>query len=146
MNLKSLYAINLGALALVLMIGIYFGFLEGPILSYLNSPFPTIESSVKPGQIIHLRVRRCNSDSVTRNYMVSHQLIGGPKPILLKTEPTSILPGCYESVSPINQIPSDLTVEDMPSGKYYILGTGEVQGTFRSFIVPWRSQQFEIVR
>lgn len=146
MNLKSLYAINVGALLLVILTGIYFTFLEGPILSYENLPFIPIEASVRPGQIVHLYVRRCNASRQTRNYLISHELIGGPKPILMRPESASIRSGCYDGVSPINEIPSGIPVKDMPTGTYHIEGTAEVQGTFRTFIVPWRSLPFEIVR
>lgn len=146
MNLKLLYVINVGALALVILIGAYFGLLEAPALSYTNSPFPTIESSVRPGQVIHLIVARCNSERKTRNYVISHQIIGGLRPILMRSETSPILPGCTSSISDINKIPDGLPVEVLPSGTYHIEGTAEIQGTFRTFIVLWRSQPFEIVR
>ena len=58
----------------------------------------------------------------------------------------TILPGCTSSISDINKIPDGLPVEVLPTGTYHIEGTAEIQGTFRTFIVLWRSQPFEIVR
>ena len=145
---RIIAALNIAALVLVTIVSglMVTALLEKPWLSYPNTPFPALEQSVRPGEIVHLLVERCSTWPGTRNYGVSHQLVGGPQPILMQAETVSISQGCFSVVSDINKIPEGLSLAQMPAGTYHVEGTGESQGTVRTFIAHWSSQPFEIKR
>lgn len=141
-------ALNSAALVLVTIVSIcvLVALFEKPWLTYQNSPFAAVEKSVRPGEIVHLMLTRCSTYPGTRNYVVSHQLVGGAEPILMRAETVSIRPGCFSALSDINRIPEGLSLAQMPAGTYHVEGTGESQGTIRTFIAHWSSQPFEIKR
>lgn len=119
-------------------------YFEKPFLSYVNLPFPVRLAQVKAGEVIPLTVRRCNSSDVIRFYDVTHEIrsLSDPSrpPRILTSERVSIAPGCTEGVSLINMVP-----KNSPPGRYVVTGLGIVQGTARTFAVPWYSQPFEVV-
>lgn len=143
--MKALWVFDKLVLACVLGgLFAYFAYLQPPFLSYANLPFPVLNAMVRPGEPVRLSVQRCNSDSVTRIYGVSHLMVpvkpaGERKPIVLPASQTSIEPGCHESVSAINVVPPST-----PPGLYVIEGYGEAQATLRAVSVRWVSQPFEV--
>lgn len=120
---------------------VYFSLFDRPYLSYRNLPFPTQIQRVKAGQVIPIRVIRCNRDSVAHNYTTTHSAwsIDQQRPYILTEARIPIEPGCADSISLVNHLPADL-----PPGKYYVFGSAEVQGVLRTHHVEWRSQPFEV--
>ena len=114
--------------------------LERSPLAYGNLPFPVLNSPVKAGEAIHLRVRRCNNDDRVRVYDVSRVLVGadGGQFILTPLKIT-IDPKCETVVSKINIIPADT-----PPGKYTLRGYGEINGFIRTHMVQWQSVEFVV--
>ena len=135
-----LRVLNAACLAVALCIGGYYVFFEPPFLTYPNLPFPVLTPKVKHGDAVQLDVRRCNSDTKTRVYGLAHSLVGETVTILLPAMPTSLPPGCAQAVSVINVVP-----QGTPPGTYHIEGYAEVQGTLRTYSIPWRSAPFEVV-
>lgn len=117
-------------------------FLEKPFLTYENLPFPPQIQKVRPGEVMPLVVRRCNSASSVRFYDVTHELrrVDRPEPPrIMKGERVKIDPGCRQGLSTVNEVPLDT-----PPGVYIAAGLGIVEGTVRTFAVPWYSQPFEV--
>lgn len=122
------------------LVAIYFIFFEQPFLSYRNLPFPVITKAVKPGEAVQMVVSRCNSESITRISRVASVLVGPDAEVILPVTDAPILPGCSSSVSAVNVIPPGT-----PPGRYMLRGYGEVIGTFRTHMVEWESQFFDVI-
>jgi hypothetical protein len=115
---------------------------EPPFLSYRNLPFAVLTPLVKPGEPVKLNVVRCNSDSKTRVYGLSHRLLSvdGGTSVILPAGTVSIEPGCSDEISAINVIPPGTA-----PGLYIVEGYAEVQATLRSVSVRWVSQPFRVI-
>lgn len=126
----------------VLFVGLlgYLVFFEPPWLTYTNTPFPVLNSPVRPGDPVKMTVARCSSASVTRLYALSRTLKGNGVEIILPAGLVSIDPGCIRVESAANVIPIGT-----PAGTYTLHGYGEIQGVVRTSSVAWESQQFEVV-
>ena len=113
---------------------------ERPMLAYEHLPFRVLNSPVKAGTPVMLRVTRCNRDNKLRTYVVSRTLIGadGGRYVLPASQ-TSIEPGCITVVSALTVIPIDA-----PPGKYTLRGYGEINGFIRTHVVQWQSAEFEV--
>ena len=96
---------------------------------------------VPAGQAVGLHVARCSSDNDTRIYTMARSLVSdeGSKEILLPATSASIASGCHPVVSAINVIPVCT-----PPGRYHVEGTSEIHGTYRAFLVKWRSAPFMV--
>jgi hypothetical protein len=118
---------------------------EEPWLAYTNSPFPqTLKQPVKPGDAVSLSIGRCNTDSRTHTYLFAHALISldSARPdVVLESGVATVKPGCHLDEARANVLP----VTTRP-GKYKIGGVTEVNGTLRSFAVPWSSESFEVAQ
>ena len=117
-------------------------FIERPFLSYHNLPFPPELQRVKPGQVMPLTVERCSTASSIESYTVTHELreTTGKRPaIIIPATLVTVMPGCHKSTSLVNIVPGAT-----PPGTYRIHGVAIVQGSLRSFAVPWSSQPFEV--
>jgi hypothetical protein len=119
-------------------------FVEQPWLSYENLPFPPVAAKVHAGDVIPLMVKRCSSAEQTRSYAITHSvqtLSGSGKPVVMPSGFVTIEPGCEPpTVSEFNRIPMSVT-----PGMYRIHGVAVVDGTLRTFAVPWSSQPFEVI-
>ena len=126
----------------VLFVGLlaYLVFLEPPWLIYNNSPFPVLNSPVKPGDAVRMTVDRCSTASVLRVYGLSRTLKGNAAEIVLPAGLAAIKPGCITVVSAVNVIPLGT-----PAGTYILHGYGEIQGVIRTSSIEWESQPFEVV-
>ena len=145
--MKNAIAITAASVFLVLVAAaistmFYFTLLEQPYLTYENLPFPTTVESVKQGEIIPVRVIRCNSDSTTHSFALSNSLynIDTGQYTLLPGFSIMIAPGCTDAISRINRMPTDL----LP-GRYKLFGTAEIRGKIRTFIVDWNSAPFNVL-
>ena len=128
------------ALALVFIALLaYLVFLEPPWLTYTNTPFPVLNSPVRPGNPVKMTVTRCSSASVTRLYALSRTLKGNGAEIILPAGLVSINPGCISVESAANVIPPGT-----PPGTYTLHGYGEIQGIVRTSSIAWESQPFEV--
>ena len=119
---------------------VYLVFLEPPWLIYNNSPFPVLNSPVKPGDAVKMTVARCSTAGVLRVYGLSRTLKGSAAEIVLPAGLAAIKPGCITVVSAVNVIPLGT-----PAGTYTLHGYGEIQGVIRTSSVAWESQPFEVV-
>ena len=144
MTLRALAALAAVLAALCITIVVWAMLFEKPFLSYENVPFPTQIAQVKAGDAIPVTVRRCSTADGPRFYDISHELRSVANPehnvVTLKGERAKITPGCATGTSRINVIPPGT-----PPGMYYVTGLGIVEGTLRTFAVPWSSQPFEVV-
>lgn len=121
---------------------VYFVALEPPFLSYQKVPFPVLTPIVKPGEPVLLSVARCSTDTRHRMYPIAHRLVplDGGRAILLAPSFASIEPGCHTSTSSINVVP-----KHTPPGRYRVEGHAETQGTIRTALAHWSSDEFEVV-
>lgn len=140
--------------AYVLITLAWYGLLEKPFLSYPNLPFEIAcgthkcaagenPGPVKAGTAVSIIVTRCSSSDKERSYAITHALTNAASHqiSLLPSSIVGATPGCNETISNVNIIPPGT-----PPGEYYVSGYAEVPGTFRSFLVPWRSATFEVVK
>lgn len=131
---------------LVLTIGgiaVWAFYIEPPFLSYHNLPFPADLQRVKPGQVMPLTVERCSTSKNIESYTITHELRyeSGDRPaIVMPATLVTVPPGCHRAINLVNLVPSVT-----PPGRYRIYGFAIVQGSLRSFAVPWSSQPFEVV-
>ncbi len=131
----------------VILLGLISGpllylYFEPPYLRYEDLPWPVTLAKVRPGQVIPVRVRRCNDSKQVRAYTVTHQLVSVDSERRYVMEPrlTTIEPGCETTTSEINVIPAGT-----PPGMYRVVGAG-IGDTLRSWAVPWHSQPFEVTQ
>jgi hypothetical protein len=115
---------------------------DRPYLTYNNLPFPTLLQQVRAGEVIPLRVERCNSDDVPHTYNTTHSVEEIDKHTYTDMPDVRILisPGCTSSTNLVNRLPPNL-----PPGRYRVFGTAEVQGVIRMHNVEWHSQPFQVV-
>ena len=130
-----------GALGWVAVVALVL--LEPPWLSYEVLPFKVLDREVVAGTPVRLFVQRCNSDNKTRFYSLSRDLMkcDGELFRVLDANTTSLAPGCTRGENnKTNVIP-----QDAPSGCYWLRGDSESPGLIKNSMVPWRSEQFEVV-
>lgn len=135
------FIISISMASLVIM-AVWYGFLQPPYLSYGNLPFPVLRDPY-PGEAVLLRVRRCNSDDKTRVYAISHRLVSetpGTPDIVLPAALASVPPGCTTSNSVANVIPMGT-----PPGRYVVEGFGESSTLLRDAPVFWYSEPFSVL-
>ena len=116
---------------------------DGPWLTYPVQPFPVLMQPVHAGEVVPLRVLRCNNGETTRTYIFSHSLVSVDKArpdVILPPITSSIAPGCATVESRVNIVPPGTA-----PGRYRIEGNTEINGNVRSFSVLWNSEVFEVV-
>ena len=147
MNMPTMLKLFLSALIVSMLalttLVIYFDFLERPFLYYLHIPFPMVQKRVVAGTAAYIEVTRCNRDSYTRSYVISHMLVNldNGKSYVLPSATTSIAPGCETVQSAFNVVPMDAV-----PGNYFVRGVSEAQGTLRTNLVVWESEPFKVVK
>jgi hypothetical protein len=149
MNLSKVFntmlALMIGLIFTFCVFGAYFLCVEQPWLSYTQLPFRVISRQVKTGEAVMMSVLRCNSDTKTRVYMVSHILMPEDRahlhPIMLPATATSIAPGCSEILSTVNVVPPGAA-----PGRYHVEGFAEINGTIKTFSIGWSSETFNVVQ
>jgi hypothetical protein len=122
---------------------VYVAFIEGPYLSYPDTPFPVVGTTFHAGEIVPLRVTRCNSDNRQHSYYLAHAVMN------VKTKATYVMPeeyvqvpmGCTFGISFTHRLPVVL-----PPGQYIIFGGAQIRGTIRYFDVEWQSEPFVVVK
>lgn len=125
----------------------WYGFLEPSWLSYPEgSRFPVERAEIKPGEVVPLRVARCNTSGEKQLYLIGGSLIrldqppeAPVKPVVLAGAPVLIQPGCAIEGSRANVIPADTA-----PGVYFIDGLSVVNGRWRSTNVEWSSEPFRV--
>ena len=137
---RWLFRVTSGISALFVCILGYLVLFEPPWLTYTNSPFPVLNSPVRPGTAVQMMVGRCSSANVTRVYALSRALVCGKASLLLPAGLVSIEPGCTSVVSAVNIVPLGA-----PPGRCYLHGFGEIQGVVHTNSVEWKSQPFDVV-
>lgn len=112
-----------------------------PWLVYRNLPFPPTVQQVAPGEIVPLRVVRCNNSDTSQTYSIARTLEGAQGiSYVLDDTIVQIEKGCTDQISLANRIPKDVA-----PGRYRIIGLTAIQGTIRTIYVPWTSLQFDVV-
>ncbi len=136
-------AVNVLAASFLMWFGVWLAYMEPPYLTYRNVPFPVLTPEVKAGDVVLIRVERCNSTHTKRAYITGRALIPhgpGLKPIEMQSAAASIRPGCQVSNSALNIVPPGTA-----PGRYHIEGVAEIAGTIRTHSVLWSSASFEVV-
>ena len=123
-----------------LVLTTFFLYLEEPPLVYLNTPFPTV-ATIKPGERLPFKVNYCNNSSHTIIYTLTRTLMDvvTGAPTVLASVVVHLAPGCQLVTSLATAIPADL-----PEGKYKVLGLTILEGTLRTFNIPWETTIFEV--
>ena len=138
--LNVLMAIATALIASVVLIFIWANYIEKPYLSYGNLPFEVI-TKPRVGEVIELRVERCNSTNKTQSYNTTRAVLNlkTKEVITMADARVSIDSGCHRGPSRLNKLPDKL-----PAGLYKISGVALVPGSVIRFEVPWYSEPFEI--
>ena len=122
----------------------YLMFFEEPWLSYKNRPFPILHPTVRAGEVIPMRVIRCNSTARRRTYGFSHSLVRDDQPTVLPIQmpPAEVFidSGCHDADSLANVIPVNT-----PPGRYHVIGLATIQMISGPYSVEFDSQSFEVV-
>ena len=116
-----------------------------PYLSYPEPVFQTVEKVVHPGEVLHLKLRRCNSDTVAHIYPLSRKLVGPSTSVVLPILSVAIEPGCHPmEISGLQTIPLSDEAGPTKPGTYHIEGFGQVVGEVNTWNVHWRSVDFKV--
>lgn len=119
----------------------FFLFFDTPYLSYKNLPFPTVVSSITPGEGMVTKVLRCNNSDTTKAYFTTRSLENIDKRVywILPSAQMAIDPGCVAATN------STALPLEVPPGTYRLFGTSEVRGILRTHYVDWYSQAFVVL-
>jgi hypothetical protein len=122
--------------------GFFHYYNEKPFLEYDHLPFEVTQPFVKAGDVIPLRVYRCNHSSTPQTYLIARTVenLDTGRQYVLSDSIVRLEPGCHEEVSLANQIPPSV-----PAGRYRILGLSQIATDFRVIYVPWSSQPFQVI-
>ena len=125
-----------------LLFAIYALFFEKSYLTYPELPFPIEAEKLTGGAAIPIKIFRCSSASVEKQYLVTHTLknIVTEKTYALKDSKVSLSPGCSLKISMINVVPVGT-----PPGRYQLYGIAEPEGFIRKFPVTWYTEVFEVI-
>lgn len=117
-------------------------YLQPPALSYPEIPFPVVTTKVKAGEVVQVRVTRCNADPSPHSYTVLRQLskVDGTQVYVYPSSTITVVPGCVVVTSVLNTIP-----EGTPPGKYFISGVTETNDRLRPNAIPWHTDTFEVL-
>ena len=124
----------------------YLVFFEPPWLSYTEGPFMVLNSPVKRGEVIDLKVDRCSTATVSRTYGLSRRLEckdeQSGKITVLPIPPATkdMQPGCYQIISRETSVPTTA-----PLGWCRLRGNAETQGVVRTHSVEFESKWFEVI-
>jgi hypothetical protein len=115
---------------------------EKPFLSYPNSPFPVLAKQVEQGAQIPLQIERCNADNVPHTYTTARALINLSEgySTVLSDSIVQIKPGCSRVIGLASRVPMEIK-----PGKYRLIGTAEIHGFFKTHLVEWGSEEFEVI-
>jgi hypothetical protein len=125
----------------------WYGFLEPSWLSYPEgSMFEPVRDTFRPGDVVALKVSRCNSSEEPQLYLIGSRLIrldqpadDPDPPAVLAGAPVLIQPGCLDEVSKANVLPPDTK-----DGVYFIQGLSKTDGRWKSANLPWSSARFKV--
>lgn len=133
---------------------LYSLFFEAPYLSYpdlplevMGKPGPEGFPIIHPGEVVPIFVNRCNSSGHSHTYTIARSLenLDSLQTIVLPESLVPIKRGCSGSPSLANRVPRELFAGiPFPPGRYRIVGLSSVQGTFKTFLVPWSSSEFHV--
>lgn len=126
--------------ALVLL---YLTVIEKPDLSYPTLPIPVLKKYVYPGDILDIKVTRCNSSKSRKTYTSTRFLDNtGDDQEVLVFELVGVVtaPGCNTSISRAHRIP-----ESTSAGEYQLTGVATVPGLIRNFYVDWYTEPFTVL-
>lgn len=122
---------------------IYLTLIEKPYLSYPTLPIPVVKKAVYPGDILEIKVTRCNASNSRKAYTSTRFLDNtGDDQEVLVFELVGVIapPGCVTSISRAHRIP-DSTAE----GEYQLTGVATVTGIIRNFYVEWYTEPFRVL-
>lgn len=111
-------------------------------LTYPNLPL-VAESPIRAGQVVPLRVERCNSTGKPLTYANARNLVrvdGTSDTTVLESSTVTMQAGCETVRSLINVVPLDT-----PPGIYEIHGTASYLYRDRRREAVWKSSRFEVV-
>lgn len=125
----------------------WYVFLEPSWLSYpAGSVFDPVRETFKPGDVVPLKVTRCNSSDEPEIYLIGARLIrldqpaNDPSPpVVLPGAPVLIVPGCLDEISKATTLPADTK-----PGVYFIQGLARTEGHVRSTSQAWSSRKFTV--
>ena len=122
---------------------IYLMVFERAYLSYPDLPIQVLKKNVYPGEILPLKITRCNASSKQKLFMTSRFIsnVGSDQEVLV-LEPLGIVvqPGCVTKIAMFTRIP-----ESTRPGRYQIAGTASIPGIIRDFSVDWYTQPFDVM-
>jgi hypothetical protein len=127
----------------------WYGFLQPSWLSYpRGSTFEPTRAEFRPGEVVTLKVFRCNSSDEQEIYLIAARLIrldqpappaAPTAPAVLPGAPVLIQPGCMEEASKATRL-----ADDTDPGTYFIQGLSKVDGLWRTSRVEWSSAPFVV--
>lgn len=146
MNAAKLLNFMLGLVCAMLVMSsgltAYFMFFDEPFLTYENLPFPAMKEQLAPGEMIPVKIRKCNNSHEMKVYVVTRVIheIDTNLHYALPDHPAVIPPGCLTTITTVHAIPAN-----MPNGRYRVFGTAEFRGRFRMHSVEWFSTPFLVM-
>jgi hypothetical protein len=130
---------------------VYDAFIKKPPLTYEGLAFDTVGKTFKPGDVVPVRVKRCNNTDAPLTYLIAHNLYSVRKKQSFifagaAATPTFLLPGCETITSPINRLPFDTLEIPLPDDEYQIFGSGygTDPATGKVFSSTWYTKPFTV--
>ncbi len=144
LNMTTLFVVPALALSgVIIALIVYLSLIEKPELSYQILPVPVMLKTVHAGQILPIKVSRCNANKQKRYYTSTRLLenVGEDQEMLVMEEVgVSVKPGCATQNIYLHRIP-----ESAQPGDYRLLGVATVPGLIRNFYVTWYTENFKVV-
>lgn len=130
-------------MSLTAVVLLYLTVVEKPYLSYPVLPIPVVNKAVYPGDILQIKVTRCNASNSRKAYTTTRFLDNtGDDQEVLVFELVGVVspPGCTTSISRAHRIP-----ESTAAGEYQLTGVATVNGMIRNFFVEWYTEPFRVL-
>lgn len=113
-----------------------------PYLSYPELPLKVTAKQVRAGQAIPLRVARMSTSDGIEEYTISRGIknLDNGAFTILKATKVPVPQGYSEGPSSAHILPLET-----PPGRSKLVGTARIQGWLRVFLVPFESEEFEVL-
>lgn len=142
-NMTTLFVIPALAISgCIITLIVYLTLVERPYLRYQNLPIPVLKTTLFPGEIIPMKVVRCNNSKERKVYTSTRLLenVGEDQEMLvLEVVGVALRPGCWTSTIYSHRVP-----DSAQPGQYRLIGVSTVNGLVRNFLVSWYTDTFTI--
>lgn len=130
-------------IGLGLSLFVYALFIERPVLTYANIPFPVTKSPIRAGDTIPIRIDLCVRGDDPITYIITRSIRNVETKTYYAIDDSVVYmeSGCRSITSLASRVPPDAV-----PGHYVLAAVSLVDRSIGFYRVPWRSQVFEVVK